>query len=248
MKRLLSGVSVLLCLVVLLGSGCGDTEDTLLDGVTLNSITVQPASANVGGGFSIPFNEAFSFVTARASDTKTVQLSITGSLSDGSQIALPIDSSTVSFSPLGEVARVTPQGLLYVDSIETCGDSLEVVVSYHLAGVVKESRVLINTACFVATAGSGGARAEPFIPAGGAYTTGFVGQARGPDRVDRILTGDELRYSFKEPIPGVKIEPLTGRIDVESSVAAGRRIVVVVSYLEPLTGLSLNSEVEFEVK
>ena len=59
---------------------------------------------------------------------------------------------------------------------------------------------------------------------------------------------DELRYSFKEPIPGVKIEPLTGRIDVESSVAAGRRIVVVVSYLEPLTGLSLNSEVEFEVK
>ncbi|MCA9775750.1 MAG: hypothetical protein KC800_03505 [Candidatus Eremiobacteraeota bacterium] len=208
---------------------------------------MQPQTVNIGGGFSIPFNEPFSFDTALVTDPKTAQLSILGKLSDGTSVELSIDRQTTTFSELQESAAVSSTGLLFVNSIEACGDSSVASATYRFAGSTFHDDFFIQTACFVATAGSGGTRAEPFIVAGGVYEAGFVAQFRGPDTVDVVLSGSDLAYSLKDPVAGVIVDPATGRIEVEATVPAGQRLIVLVSYQDVQTGLSLSSQVEFEV-
>ena len=243
MIRLLATVAVVLFL-----AGCGDSSDSLVQrDASLSSVSVRPQTVNIGGGFSIPFNEPFSFDTALVTDPKAAQLSVLGILTDGATVELPIDSQSTSFSGLGQSSTVSDSGLIRVDSIEACGDSNLATATYKFGGSTFSDDFLIQTACFVATAGSGGTRAEPFIPAGGVYETGFVAQFRGPDTVDLVLTGGDLAYSLRDQVDGVFVGPESGRIEVGVAVPAGQRLIVLVTYEDPQTGLTLSSQVEFEV-
>ena len=162
-------------------------------------------------------------------------------------VEIPFSSTMVSFSGPEEAARISTSGLVSHGSLEQCGSTTTATVTYQSGAVSVSDTVTIETACLVATAGAGGTRADPFIARGGAYTGGFVAQFRGPDGVDRIFSGNDLLYSLKEELTGVFIDKQSGRIEVDDSVPAGQRIVVLVSYFDVLTGLTLVSEVEFEV-
>jgi hypothetical protein len=248
-KACVSVVSRLLLLLCLSIAGCGGSNEQFLteEVVTLDSVAVRPQEVAVGGGFSIPFNQEFNFQTARETDPKTAQVTIVGSFSNGTFLELPISKDTVFFSPSNEKFSISSSGLLSTGALEVCGDSSEVTAIYRFGEVRRSDTFTVSTACLVATAGAGGMRAEPFIPRGGIYNEGFVAQFRGPDRVDLILTGDELTYSLKEEVTGVTVASESGLVRVEDTVPIGRRLIVLVSYQDPQTGLTLRSEVEFEV-
>lgn len=245
---MLRPLTVIITISLLLLAGCGESGDVLLsEGASLESVSVSPRVAKIGAGYSIPFNEPFSFDTAVASDPKTAQLSVIGMLSNGISVELPLNPQSATFSNLGDGNVVSPSGTLSVNSIKTCGGSSTAQVSYSLSGTTRTDSFLIQTACFVATAGSVNGRAEPFVPAGGSYDKGFVAQFRGPDSVDHVLSGSELTYSLREPIDGVSVSADTGKIQAGADVPAGTRLTVLVNFQDSQTGLSLNSEVSFEV-
>lgn len=245
---LVSRLRAIALALLLLVAGCGDSIDSLSrQDVSLNSVSVRPQMVNVGAGFSIPFNEPFGFDTVLVTDPKSAQLSILAHLTDGTSVELPIDSQTTTFSGLGESTAVSDTGFLAINSIEACGDSNVATATYRFAGSTYSDDFLIQTSCLVATAGAGGSRAEPFIPAGGVYETGFVAQFRGPDAVDLVLSGSDLSYGLKDRIDGVSVDPESGRIEVGSAVPVGQRLIVSVNYKDSQTGLELSSGVEFEV-
>ena len=212
--------------------------------VTLDTLTVSPDPA----------------IASKEGESKTTQLSFTLGFSNGSVFTLPsFDGTNTTFSqPGGEIADISASGLV---STTVGGQNTTASASFTFGNFTVTDEFDILTYCFEIVE----ARSQIFIPT--LQFNDFPGQQIipigpsgeptvfqvdfvGPDGVRLrpyfIEGAQDVTFSLATPATGVSIDPVTGFLTADETAVAGL-ITVVVTYEDPVSGLTFTDSVQIEL-
>lgn len=190
--------------------------------VTFDAITVSPDPINlvVGGA--------------------GVQASISGAFSNGSNVNLPINNSTTTFSfaPDNGVANFSATGLF--QGLQA-GNSTA-TATYTLGGVSRSDTFLVRVYEFEADVTTPPAE----LVSGGNYTAGYTLNLTRADLTTRDNFTSAVTYAISPDVNGLSIDANTGDITNNGSVTSGT-FNVVVTVTDSVSGLTFTDTIPFTV-
>lgn len=218
--------------------------------ITLQSMSVTPDPAIAQRGIGVTFDGTEQTTTLNPVST----LILNGNFSNGESFVLPVNAQTVSFSdPL--IASISSSGGLTVagpDPFSNIGQSTTATATY-LASTpnVSDQFQIQNNGFLVGPTAVGADRfGSRFVPAGVPDTRGWQGTLlTSPPTGSETLDLDQSDFSFSlaEPVEGVSINGNSGVMSVNAEVAHGTSFVVLITFPDPVTGITYQAEVEMEV-